>query len=78
MTIPAIEPPLNLEPPVLEVLAAELSRPEVVPGAATVIVFTWPPAAVVSLTMCPVVVVVSEVEVVCFEGSAMKPHRSAL
>lgn len=67
MTIPAIEPPLNLLLWTLDVLGgAEETRPAPFPfpfvglGAETVIVFTTPPAAVVSLTTLPVVVVVSE------------------
>lgn len=60
MTIPAIEPPLNLLLWVLDVLGgAEASRPApfVELGAETVIVLTTPPAAVVSVTTLPVVVV---------------------
>lgn len=68
ITIPAIEPPLNFVVWVLDVLAAEPTRPEAEPEpeavvgleAETVIVFTTPPAAVVSLTTPPVVVEVSE------------------
>lgn len=51
-------------------LAAEPSEPEVAPGAETVMVFTSPPAAVVSLTTLPEVVV--SVELVWNHELAMK------
>lgn len=62
MTIPAMEPPLRLELWPVD-LAAEVSSPEVELAPETVIVLTWPPALVVSLTTLPVVL--GSVLVVC-------------
>jgi len=59
MTIPAMEPPLRLEPLSAD-LAPEASSPEVELASETVIVLTWPPALVVSLTL-PVVLLASVV-----------------
>ena len=56
ITIPAMEPPLNLELAASLVLAEAESAPEVELETGTVIVFTWPPEFVSTATLAEVLV----------------------